>query len=174
MSFPRAIVAAVAFGLCGPAACNSGPPSSYLEALGCTSGATRDPNESEGPEMTPGRACITCHAEDNAASGEGDAPIFAFAGTVFPGGHEPDDCIASGSQGAQVIVTDAMGKEFTAAVNAVGNFLFEDEHFAYPYQAKVVFLGRERRMQTAQQSGDCNRCHTAAGDFGAPGRIVLP
>lgn len=149
------------------------PGDPFAVAPRCTSGALRNPNESEGPEMMPGHACNTCHEEENAASGEGDAPIFGFAGTVFPTGHEPDNCIASGSVGAQVIVTDAMGKVHTAEVNATGNFLFEDT-IVYPYRAKVVFQGRERQMDLKQNSGDCNSCHTAAGASEAPGRIVLP
>lgn len=140
----------------------------------CTSGATRDLNESEGPEMAPGRACNTCHADENAASGEGDAPIFAFAGTVFPTAHEPDDCIGSDSAGALVVVTDSAGQTFTAAVNRSGNFLLEQDLFVRPYRAKLIFQGREREMTSAQSSGDCNSCHTATGANGAPGRIVLP
>ena len=73
-----------------------------------------------------------------------------------------------------MVVTDAAGKIFTAEVNPGGNFLLEEARFTYPYQAKVVFQGRERKMDAAQQIGDCNSCHTAAGSSGAPGRIVLP
>src|SRR4051812_20481329 len=69
----------------------------YKAAVRCTSGVTRSPNGSESSEMMPGRACNACHAEQNASSGEGDAPIFAFAGSVFPTEHEPDDCVASGA-----------------------------------------------------------------------------
>jgi len=162
--------AAVVLGL---VACSSEP--AYLGGPArCTSGVTRDLNESEGPEMAPGRPCNTCHAEENAASGEGDAPIFAFAGTVFPTDHEPDDCTAPAASGALVVVTDASGREFTAEVNRGGNFLFEEELFRYPYKAKVIFQGRERVMDSAQSDANCNSCHSAAGDNGAPGRIVLP
>ena len=42
----------------------------------CTSGKTRDPNEAEGPEMMPGHACITCHAETVAATGEDARRIY--------------------------------------------------------------------------------------------------
>jgi hypothetical protein len=169
-------LAAALLGLIG---CDSG--STYLGGDGpfmvsprCTSGVTRNLNESEGPEMAPGRACNTCHAEENAASGEGDAPIFSFAGTVFPTGHEPDDCIGAGAAGALVVVTDSAGQTFTAAVNRGGNFVLEEDLFVRPYRAKLIFQGREREMASAQRNGDCNSCHTAAGTNGAPGRIVLP
>lgn len=169
----------LAAALLGLVACSSEP--SYLDGDGpfqvgarCTSGVTRDLNESEGPEMAPGRTCNTCHAEENAASGEGDAPIFAFAGTVFPTAHEPDDCTAPAAAGALVVVTDATGREFTAEVNRGGNFLLEEVLFKYPYKAKVIFQGRERVMDSAQMDADCNSCHSAAGNNKAPGRIVLP
>jgi hypothetical protein len=145
----------------------SGPPL-------CTSGVTRSINESEGPAMGPGRACVGCHADSNLASGEGDAPIFAFAGTVYPSAHEPDDCVGSGSEGAEIEITDAQGRVFTETVNASGNFYEDSPAFEYPYQAKIRFQGRERVMGSAQMIGDCNGCHTQKGATSAPGRILLP
>ena len=140
----------------------------------CTSGRTRSINESEGPEMGPGRACNSCHADSNVASGENDAPLFGFAGTVYPSAHEPTDCIGAASEGAEIEVTDATGKVWTQAVNATGNFSEDGVGFTYPYSAKVRFQGRERSMLGAQPIGDCNLCHTEQGDEGAPGRILLP
>jgi hypothetical protein len=146
----------------------------FKQPARCTSGLTRNPNESEGPEMMPGRTCIACHIEQNTTSGEGDAPVFAFAGTVFPSGHEPDDCIASASEGAEVVVLDAKGQEFRAAVGRTGNFDADGVGLTFPITAKVVYQGRERLMKDPQDSGDCNHCHTAAGAFKAPGRVLLP
>jgi hypothetical protein len=124
--------------------------------------------------MMPGYACTSCHAAANAASGEGDAPIFAFAGTLFPTAHEPDGCIGSGAEGARVTVTGADGQMFTASANAAGNFSFETLALVLPYTAKLEFEGRERTMLLSQVNGDCNACHTQAGVQGAPGRMVLP
>lgn len=138
----------------------------------CTTGISRDPNESEGPEMMPGHACIACHVEDNAASGEGDAPVFAFAGTLYATAHEPDDC--AGAEGAEVVVTDARGAVFTTTANRSGNFFVETSGLMKPFRASVRFRGRERAMVTPQTDGDCNWCHTATGANSAPGRIVLP
>ena len=140
----------------------------------CSSGRLRDINESESPEMGPGRACIQCHNDANVASGENDAPIFAFAGTVYPTAHEPTDCIGSGSEGAAIEVTDAEGRVFTQLANPSGNFFDEPPELVYPYTALVRFQGRERSMATPQASGDCNACHTEKGDLSAPGRILLP
>lgn len=141
----------------------------------CTSDAVRDPNESEGPEMMPGHACTPCHAQSNAATGENDAPIFAFAGTIYPTGHEPDNCVGSAAEGAEVTITDASGKTWTATANHSGNFFLEDAPtFRLPLRARVDFQGRTRTMALEQNNGDCNSCHTQFGLEGAPGRIVLP
>ncbi len=138
----------------------------------CTSGVTRDPNESEGPEMNPGHACIACHSAV-IATGD-DAPSFSFAGTAFPTGHEPDNCAGSGSEGAVITVTDAAGQTFAATANAVGNFFVEDAAPKFPITATIELGGRKRRMTAPQMSGDCNSCHTAEGAEGAPGRITVP
>jgi hypothetical protein len=143
-------------------------------AARCTSGVLRSPDAEEGPEMNPGRTCIDCHVQANAASGEQDAPPFAFAGTVYPTPHEPDQCVGSSSEGATVEVTDAHGTVTTVPVNAVGNFFLESESFAFPFKARVFFQGRVRAMVAPQDHGECNGCHTEAGHNKAPGRIVLP
>jgi hypothetical protein len=101
--------------------------------------------------------------------------LFAVAGTLFPTPHEPNDCNGvSSTVDAQVVITEANGTVHTLSVNAVGNFSLETATFAFPYQAKVVYQGRERVMVEAQKSGDCNDCHTQDGRENAPGRIFLP
>lgn len=59
------------------------------------------------------------------------------------------------------------------APNGVGNFFFNG-NLAKPYTAKVVSDVGERLMVTPHQDGDCNKCHTADGAEGAPGRVVVP
>jgi hypothetical protein len=165
------LVAACLVG-CGEAGGQAADP--FSGPAVCTSGLTRSINESEGPDMGPGRACVSCHADANVTGGEGDAPIFAFAGTVYPSAHEPEDCIASLSEGAELEITDAKGNVFTTTVNATGNFYDDPPGFEYPYHAKVRFQGRVRAMAAPQMIGDCNGCHTQKGDLAAPGRILLP
>jgi hypothetical protein len=144
-------------------------PDPYATPVVCTSMQTWTGGNRESPLMRPGGACISCH------QAEGEGPLFAVSGTVFPSAHEPDDCngIAS-ALGAQVVVTEANGTVHTLAANNAGNFYLEARAFAYPYQAKVVFAGKERVMVEAQTSGDCNDCHTQDGREKAPGRIFLP
>jgi mono/diheme cytochrome c family protein len=114
-------------------------------------------------------ACISCHQ-----SSGGEAPGFAIAGTVYPSAHEPDKCNgASGSTGIQVQIIPKSGQTITLTPNGVGNFSYSGA-IALPYQAKVIYMGRERIMSTPQQSGDCNGCHTQSGAMSAPGRILLP
>ena len=169
-------LAAAFFGGCGGSGAThaNSTPDPFAGPSVCTSGVMSSINESEGPFMGPGRACVGCHADSNAASGENDAPLFAFAGTLYPTGHEPMDCVASGSEGAEIEITDANGVVYVQTANAAGNFFDESPDFALPYSAKVRFQGRERAMLAKQAIGDCNSCHTEQGDEAAPGRIALP
>jgi hypothetical protein len=113
--------------------------------------------------MRPGEPCFICHGN------------YAIPGTVYPTGHEPNDCngVNGTATGAQVVITDANGTVRNLAVNGVGNFETTTS-IATPFRAKVVYQGRERVMNTPQTSGNCNSCHTQNGNGSAPGRIVLP
>jgi hypothetical protein len=153
---------------------NEPEPDPFGVSARCSSQRTRDPNEAEAPEMNPGFACLVCHAASNAATGEADAPIFAFAGTLYATGHEPSSCIGGGDGAAQVLVRDVDGQELSALANSSGNFLFEDAILKPPFSAKVLLDGRERAATTPHHNPDCNVCHTQQGEQGAPGRVVLP
>jgi cytochrome c553 len=122
--------------------------------------------------MTPGEACIACHSK-------GEGPRFAIGGTVFPTGHAPNDCVPTAAeaielQAATVVITDANNQVLTLSVDSVGNFNSSRSAVTFPIHAKVVYMGKERPMLTAQTSGDCNACHTEAGTNNAPGRVALP
>jgi len=98
---------------------------------------------------------------------------------VYPTGHAPDDCnaFAAGSPipgTVDIEITDAMGRVSHAIPNVSGNFVLIALGFTPPYTARVVYMGRERRMTTPQTDGDCNNCHTLAGTNSAPGRITMP
>lgn len=113
--------------------------------------------------MRPGEPCLNCHGN------------YSVIGTVYPTGHEPNDCngVNGSTTGAQVVITDANGTSRTLNVNPVGNFELAGS-IATPFRAKVVYQGRERAMSASQTNGNCNSCHTQNGNGGAPGRIVLP
>jgi hypothetical protein len=102
-----------------------------------------------------------------------------IAGTVYPTAHEPDDCDGVSGGDVQVVITDAAGKTLTLSVNAAGNF-YSSATITMPFNAKVVSGTKERAMQAARSTGDCNTCHTASGtnttpgEASAPGRIMAP
>jgi hypothetical protein len=129
----------------------------------CTSGTRW--SKGNGELMAPGQSCLKCH------------PL-TVGGTVYPTGHEPDDCNgAAGSvQGGwpTVVIVDANGGMESLSVNQAGNFSLDHVTLVPPLRVKVVFMGRERAMLEPAPDGDCNACHTEAGDNKAPGRIVVP
>jgi len=135
----------------------------------CTSNMTWLGGNEGNADMNPGMACISCHASTG-----GEAPIFTIAGTVYPTAHEPDGCYgAKGSTGVQVVITGADGKTLTLTPSGAGNF-YSTTAVALPFQAKVLYMGRQGVMLEAQSTGDCNSCHTQTGTSAAPGRIVVP
>lgn len=152
-------------------------------AVVCTSGKTwvygEDVSDPMRLQMHPGGACITCHSKQPPP--DVPAPL-AIGGTVYPTGHEPDECY--GIDGTvmtdvKVHIEDSAGNVYDLPVNATGNFLFfeGDGPFVPPYTAKVVSSKGERAMGAPQTSGDCNSCHTVDGNGAgsmAPGRIVMP
>lgn len=144
----------------------------------CTTDRFWEEGNRNSERMHPGFACIDCHTR-GAVDEDGEieeGPRFAVAGTVYATAHEPDDCNGVDGRGAKPVtieVTDATGRVVRTQANAVGNFFYEDR-LILPIKARVLYDGRERVMQTAQSSGDCNGCHTESGRSGAPGRIMLP
>lgn len=150
----------------------------------CTSGKTwtfgEDVSDAMRPQMHPGGACNTCHAKEPPPD---TPPVMYVAGTVYPTGHEPDECYGiDGTVATDLLVhvEDSAGHVYDLPVNATGNFLLSPDSglpFVPPYSAKVVSSKGERVMAAKQMSGDCNSCHTEAGNGAgsmAPGRIVAP
>ncbi|MBM4367300.1 MAG: hypothetical protein FJ102_13900 [Deltaproteobacteria bacterium] len=130
----------------------------------CTSGHYWEGGNEESPVMNPGQDCVACHR-----SGEG--PDYTLAGTVMGDYDDEDDC--NGVEGVVVSILDADGKRMSLTTNAAGNFYTNDD-FALPYTVSIEKDGATREMASEQDDGACNRCHTAAGEEGAPGRIVAP
>jgi hypothetical protein len=148
---------------------DSGPDASAADASDplsfpaqCTSGVTWN-GVTEDQNMRPGEVCPTCHSN------------FNIAGTLYPTGHEPNDCdgVDGLTTDVTVMVTDATGNVATLYPNAVGNF-YTSITITPPFHAKVVLNGKERAMTDSQTNGACNDCHTQTGANGAPGRITLP
>jgi hypothetical protein len=136
----------------------------FSAAPTCTSGQYW--TGGNGNSMRPGEACIACHSR-------GGGPRFTVAGTVYPTGHEYDDCDSKAASGAVVTVTDSKGVAASFTANSVGNFS-GNASLSFPITASVNFGGKTRAMTTAVPSGDCNSCHTETGATNAPGRVALP
>lgn len=130
----------------------------------------------ESPLMHPGLACLTCHK----AMEPEVATRFPIVGTIYPTGHEPDDCLGvDGPVEAVVVeVTTADKRVIQLPVNSSGNFHYDTVSdggaVKFPITARVMQGDRERKMSSPQATGDCNSCHSQAGEQGAPGRIVAP
>jgi hypothetical protein len=145
----------------------------FAAAPVCTSNRMWTNGNSGSQQMNPGRGCIACHSM-------GRGPGFSVAGTLYPTAHEPDLCngVNGTTARAQIVIVGANGQQVTLTPNSAGNF-DSSTNIMKPYKAKVVYMGRERAMITAQTSGDCNSCHTQngampTGTMKAPGRILLP
>ena len=158
---------------------DAGSGSAGIDVFGgpstCTSGKTVPVMTGDGTsDMNPGQACIACHSA-------GEGPTLFVAGTVYPTGHEPDQCNGTGGADIKVIITDATGKEFSLTPSPrSGNFYLGSSRrnpitFTMPYSARVERGGKVVEAMGAHQSdGDCNSCHTDTGANGAPGRIAAP
>lgn len=149
-------------------------PTTGTAPTDCSSDRYWTLGEAESPRMHPGAACLACHAK---VVGEDIQGRFAIAGTVYPTAHEVDDCDGAPGPELKVVINAADGEELTLMVNESGNFMFDQLELgsvAFPIQAKVVRGSDVRAMATPQMTGDCNSCHTAAGQKGAPGRILAP
>ena len=151
-------------------------PNPYGTPTVCTSGKMWTTLNVASALMLPGANCVSCHKQQG-------GPPFYVGGTVYPSAHEPDNCVGLG--GVKVVITDANGNVFTIPVQANGNFylwtqdpLVKPKGFKTPYSVKVTKPdGTERHMTETQTNGDCNSCHTAAGNGAgslAPGRIMAP
>ena len=136
----------------------------------CTSKTNWTGGTNGSSSMEPGQACIACHSKG------GDGPRYVIAGTLYPTGHEPDNCngVNGSTSGAKVIIADSKGTSVSLTPNSVGNF-YSSTTLSPPYKAKVVnSAGLERVMSATLTTGDCKSCHTQNGANGAPGRITLP
>jgi hypothetical protein len=183
-TFSAWVDAGLPAGTCQTHAVDAGPQPVQLT---CTSGVLLPQPSTVNPHgsvtMGPGEACISCHAGhdfegQNPGSGlERLDQIYDVMGTVFPALHEQDLCAsAAGDGGTTVEIYDSLGHlVISAPVNAAGNFYGNaDGGLHGPYTARVVREGRSSGMGGSQTNGDCNTCHTAMGENGAPGRILAP
>jgi|LNFM01.1.fsa_nt_gb hypothetical protein len=138
----------------------------------CTSGRTWACLNTGADFMNPGQACLDCHRT------RPGAPRWTVGGTVYPSVHEPNDCLggpATGNEPVEIVLRDKDGTEHTTRMLPGGNFYFANNPQGPFTGIQVRYQGRTQFMPNIPNTfGDCNFCHTEAGQMGAPGRIVLP
>ncbi len=135
------------------------------DAETCSSGQRWTFGTVGSPEMNPGQPCLDCH-------GQADTQTFTAAGTVFNTLNEDDDCF--GAANVTVEIEDATTRVVTTTTNRAGNFFVEGELFELPVIARIIANGEVRTMPRFVHSTNCNDCHTATGQLGAPGRVLAP
>ena len=122
--------------------------------------------------MKPGEDCLRCHQ----ANGRATFPTFSVAGTIFGAADAPPD---EGLSQAEILVTDATGKQLTLRSNGVGNF-YTAEPLQPPLQVAAQWGRVRMTMLEPPPSGACNSCHqvpgpqVTAGFAAPPGRIFVP
>ena len=86
----------------------------------CSSGKMWKMGDEGSPHMHPGRACRTCHMQEEPE----EAGRYPIAGTVYATGHEIDDCLGVDGEVVPVFVeiTTADARLIKLAVNSSGNF----------------------------------------------------
>ncbi len=136
-------------------------------------------------EHRPGQPCLLCHGADGLIN----VPEFAVAGTVYDRIEADED---SGIEGAEVHITDAAGRSFSARTNSVGNFMVAvdgdvsapvqrergwlDVPFSprYPLFVRITYQDVEQVMETPiWRSGSCATCHRDTVDVDSVGRVYL-
>jgi hypothetical protein len=118
-------------------------------------------NGSSNANMRPGQSCRGCHS-------------YPISGTIYPTLHEPTNCNGlNGSTGVRIVITGANGTTMTLTPNSAGNF-FSNSAPSTPFTVRVTSSAGTRAMMAAQNSGDCNSCHSQNGTNGASGRVTAP
>lgn len=119
----------------------------------------------DSPIMDPGEECLSCHE----AGAQADSRRWTIAGTVFS---DPKALSSDGVQGAQVLVTDNVGRELTLTTNGAGNF-YTAEPIVFPVQVSVQKGSTRIAMDGHPARGTCNSCHNQPPSDEAIGRIFI-
>lgn len=123
---------------------------------------------SEGENMLPGRACISCHK----SGGQAAANPWTVAGTVYKSATAM--CNGGGEANVKVEIlrmNDTV--QFSLLTNSVGNF-YTTLPLETPFRARISSGTRMMTMTGAMVTGNCASCHQIPPLTNAPGRIFLP
>lgn len=133
-------------------------PALTLEAqAGC--GEATQAEERHGPEMLPGRECISCHRG------------FTAAGTVFES--LMDACNTGVADATVEIIDEAGNTTVRMTTNAVGNF-YTKAQLPARFRARITAPdGLSQEMLSFGNDGNCSRCHRVQPVEKAKGRLAL-
>ncbi|MCC6993982.1 MAG: hypothetical protein IT370_05075 [Deltaproteobacteria bacterium] len=132
-------------------------------------------NQRDGdPEHRPGQPCLACHSTEYSPGGG----AFVLAGTIYMRAGDPD---SAGVEGAEVIMKDKAGHQFTALTNRTGNFMVTVDSAldapsqrargrlripwqpVFPVEVSVGIDGVEKDMETLiWREGSCAGCHVGS------------
>jgi hypothetical protein len=87
-----------------------------------------------------------------------EGPAWTYAGTVFTSADR-----SAPARGVTVRITDSTG-EITLKTNSAGNFYTSTGDSAVGYNVSVSSGKEVRTMQARPATGECNGCHTPAGN----------
>ena len=115
-----------------------------------------------GPQMDPGKDCMSCHTGSV-------APSWTVSGTLFASASSAPD---QGLEGGQILITDALNRTLTLNTNGAGNF-YTAEDLKPPFRVQAQFGNRRLAMVREVTTGSCNSCHANPGLQDAPGRVFV-
>ncbi len=108
--------------------------------------ATSFTSQIAGSSHNAGRDCMQCHA-----GGGGEAPTFAFGGTLYDGN-------GKAVVGAEIRVVDANGKAASVYTGPEGNF-HSSGTLTMPWHAGARNATSKALMISSLTYGGCNKCH---------------
>lgn len=145
------IIMILAMGAVATGCGNLNPLSDPIENAEVAALGPEDPNVPIGPLHRVGQPCAVCHRDG------GEAPTFAFAGTVY---RDPVEKIAVAD--ATVVLTDVAGHTFMTTTNCVGNFYVKASEFQAtpPVWTSVQRIEFPWNMDSPiHREASCAKCH---------------
>lgn len=115
----------------------------------------------ESAHMEPGEDCMSCHIDSRLR--------WTISGTVYA---DPKAQAHEGIGGAEVLVTDANGRELTLKTNSSGNF-YTREEVRFPIRVSVRHGDAILTMPKPAIHGSCNGCHNDPPKQEATGRVFV-
>ncbi len=105
-----------------------------------------------------GQGCLNAGGCHGATPG---STVFTVAGTLYTTGAG-----AAPSAGSTIILVDGAGLEVKVVTSTNGNF-YTSQAVTFPVTAKASLCPTTKAMTATAADGNCNSCHSPAGQAGA-------